>query len=107
MNGFDNIVLGSIFITFPLILYLFYVAHNRNIEKQENDLFLGLCLFSSMYLLIRLGNKYLGENNILLINIPIILGYIKTRKIEAVILSVIAAFYYIGYNQNVFIIQRG
>lgn len=101
MNGFDSFVLGGIFITFPLILYLFYVAHNRNIEKQENDLFLGLCLFSSMYLLIRLGNNYLGEKNILLINIPIILGYIKTRKIEAVILSVIAAFCYIDtFNQS-------
>lgn len=105
MNGFDSIILGSIFITFPLILYLFYVAHNRNIQKQENDLFLGLCLFSSMYLLIRLGHNYLGENNILLINIPIILGYIKTRKIEAVILSMVAAFCYIDmFNQSLVIL---
>lgn len=105
MNGFDSIILGSIFITFPLILYLFYVAHNHNIEKQENDLFLGLCLFSSMYLLIRLGSDYLGEKNILLINIPIILGYIKTRKIEAVILSMIAVFCYIdAFNQSLVIL---
>ena len=105
MNSFDSIILGSIFITFPLILYLFYVAHNRNIEKQENDLFLGLGLFSSIYLLIKLGHNYLGEKNILLINIPIILGYIKNRKIEAVILSMIAAFYYIdNFNQNIFIL---
>jgi len=101
MNSFDNIILGSIFITFPLILYLFYVAHTQNIEKQENDLFLGLGLFSSMYLLIKLGHNFLGENNILLINIPIVLAYIKNRKIEAVILSMIAAFYYISNNQNV------
>ena len=104
MNSFDSIVLGSIFIAFPLILYLFYVAHNRNIEKQENDLFLGLALFSSMYLLIKLGYNFLGEKNILLINIPIILAYIKNRKIEAVILSMIAVFYYINNNQSIFIL---
>lgn len=105
MNSFDSIILGSIFITFPLILYLFYVAHTRNIEKQENDLFLGLGLFSSMYLLIKLGHNYLGEKNLLLINIPIILAYIKTRKIEAVILSMIAVFYYINNSgQSIFIL---
>lgn len=105
MNSFDSIILGSIFITFPLILYLFYVAHTRNIEKQENDLFLGLGLFSSMYLLIKLGHNYLGEKNLLLINIPIILAYIKTRKIEAVILSMIAAFYYMNNSgQSIFIL---
>ena len=101
MNSFDSIILGSIFIAFPLILYLFYVAHTQNIEKQENDLFLGLGLFSSMYLLIKLGHNFLGEKIILLINIPIILAYIKNRKIEAVILSMIAAFYYINNNQNI------
>ena len=105
MNSFDSIILGSIFIVFPLILYLFYVAHNRNIEKQENDLFLGLALFSSMYLLIKLGHDFLGEKNILLVNIPIILAYIKNRKIEAVILSMIAVFYYINVgNQTLFIL---
>ncbi len=96
MNNFDSFVLSSIFIAFPLLLYLLYVAHNRNIEKQENDLFLGLALFSEMYLLIRLGHDFLQTRNILLINIPIIIAYIKTRKIEAVILSVIAVFYYIS-----------
>lgn len=99
MNGFDSFVVGSIFITFPLIVYLFYVAHNKNIEKLENDLFLGLGLFSSMYLLIKLGHNFLGEKNLLLINIPIILAYIKNRKIEAVILSIIAVFYY-QYSSN-------
>jgi len=104
MNGFDSVILGSIFIIFPPIFYLFYLAHTKNVEKKENDLFLGLALFSSMYLLIKFGDVFLGEKTFLLINIPIILAYIKTRKIEAVILSVIAAFYYIGYNQNVFIL---
>lgn len=99
MNGFDSFIVGSIFITFPLIVYLFYVAHNRNIEKEENDLFLGLALFSSMYLLIKLGHNFLGGKNLLLINIPIILAYIKNRKIEAVILSGIAVFYY-KYSTN-------
>ena len=74
MNNFDSFVLSSIFIAFPLLLYLLYVAHNRNIEKQENDLFLGLALFSEMYLLIRLGHDFLQTRNILLINIPIIIN---------------------------------
>lgn len=104
MNNFDSIVLSSIFIAFPLLLYLFYVAHNRNIEKQENDLFLGLALFSSMYLLIRIGDQVLVEKNLILINIPIIIAYIKSRKIEAVILSVIAAFYYISISHSILIL---
>jgi len=105
MNNFDNIMLSSICIMFPLLLYLFYVAHNRNIEKKENDLFLGLALFSSMYLLIKLSDNNLGIRNIFIINIPIILAYMKNRKIEALILSMIATIYYIsnGY-QNVYIL---
>ncbi|MBE6144839.1 MAG: HAMP domain-containing histidine kinase [Firmicutes bacterium] len=104
MNGLDSFLLSFIFITFPLLLYLFYVAHSKNIEKKENDLFLGLALFSSIYLLIKLGFNYIGEKNILLINIPIIIAYIKNRKIEAILLSMIAIFYYIDSTSQLWIL---
>ena len=105
MNELDSFLLSFIFITFPLLLYLFYVAHSKNIEKKENDLFLGLALFSSIYLLIKLGFDYIGEKNILLINIPIIIAYIKNRKVEALLLSMIAIFYYLdNTNQNLILL---
>ena len=94
MELLDNFIINCIFISYPLILYLFYVAHNRNIEKKENDLFLGLALFSSMYLLIKLDITIIDNTSILLINIPIIISYIKNKKVEALLLSIIAIVYY-------------
>lgn len=100
MEIFNLVLLNSILLLFPLIMYLFYVAHNRNIKKRENDLILGLALFSSMYLLIKFGTGYSSEEIVLLINIPIIIGYIKNRKLEAVILSMVAIFYYTNINNH-------
>lgn len=94
MKLFDSFLINCIFISYPLILYLFYVAHNRNIEKKENDLFLGLALFSSMYLLIKLDITIIDNTNMLLVNIPIIISYIKNKRIEGMLLSIIAISYY-------------
>lgn len=83
---------------FPLLLYLIYVAYSNNIDKKENNIFLELALFSSFYLAIRYGQTIDGEGwPILIINLPLIIAYIKKRPVGIVVLSLLLMIYYECY----------
>ena len=84
MDLIDSIIVNVIYIAFPLLCYLFYISKNESFSKKNNELFLELALFSSIYLCLKLGN-----NVILLVNIPLIISYIKKRNICSIIFSII------------------
>ncbi|MDD2377346.1 MAG: HAMP domain-containing sensor histidine kinase [Bacilli bacterium] len=101
MNLSEIILLNVIFIFFPLSIYLFYIAHNHNVSKEENNMFFGLALFSSLYLLIKFGFKIYFNVPALSINIPIFLAYFKNRKAEAIVLSIfVMIYYFVCYDFN-------
>lgn len=83
----NDIILGFIYILFPLSLYYFYIAYNNMIETKENDLFLCFTLFSSMYLINLQSSFNYPRAAILLSNIPIIIALLKNRWQEAAFLS--------------------
>lgn len=93
MDFFEFIIVDFIYIAFPLMLYLFYLTYRKNIGKEESEMFLDFTLLSSFYLLIKTNvgfNKY----QLLLINLVIIIAYIKKKNITAVIMSAIVIFNY-------------
>ena len=89
MNLFEVIILNVIYITFPLSIYLFYVAYNKNHGRGEIELFLDLSLFSSVYMVLRFGEGLFGQTAILFANVPLLIAYIKNRKTAAIVLSII------------------
>jgi len=96
MNLIDTIIVNIIYIMFPLLCYLFYVSHNKSFSKKSNELFLEIALFTSTYLCVKMGNKEL-----LLINIPLLICFLYKRNICALILSsFISGYYIIVLNYN-------
>ena len=94
MNLFEFTVLNIIFIFFPLLLYLIYAAYTDTFNKKENNLLLEFALLTSLYLTIRYGSI---DNNIpiLIINVPLIISYIKKRPIGIFLISIYLIYYYV------------
>lgn len=105
MNLYINILLNVVFITYPLLLYLFYIAYNKNYLRIENNLFLDVALISSSYLLIRFNDSVLYEIPYVLINVQLILAYIKKRNNVIFVLSIFYVFvYHFHFNLNIFLL---
>ena len=108
MNIFEIILIDLIFITFPLILYLFYIAYNQNIGKKENKLIFDLTLITSLYLLIRYGKNTTIYNPLIISSVPLAIAYYKKDKLSSILLSIfiIADCYYsFGFNIPFMIIE--
>lgn len=97
MNLYTNIFLCIIYITYPLLLFLFYVAYNRNYCKEENNLFLDVALISSFYLIIKFTNPIFGYFPPIIFNAPLVIAYLKKRNITVLILSIMSIICYIKY----------
>ncbi|MDD3392113.1 MAG: hypothetical protein PHE54_00995, partial [Bacilli bacterium] len=70
---------------------------NKNIGKKENDLFLDFALLSALYLVIKFGDFNLYGSLLLIIDIPLVLSYIKKREITALVLSFLIIVYISEY----------
>ncbi len=94
MNIFETIMINVIFITFPLLFCLLYQSYNQTLNQEKNNLFLDIGLISSFYLVLRFGLKLSVYQPLLLLNIPLIIAYIKHRKISILLLSICMIAYY-------------
>lgn len=97
MDLFETIMINVIFIIFPLVFCLLYQSYNQTLNKEKSDLFLDFALISSFYLILRFGLKMSIQPPILLFNIPLVLAYLKNRKVNIVLLSICIIFYYSFY----------
>lgn len=105
MNLYTNIFLSIIYITYPLLLFLFYVAYNRNYCKEENNLFLDLALISSFYLILKFTKPVFSSLPPIIFNATLVIAYLKKRNVTIFILSVLIAICYIyDYNLNAILI---
>ncbi len=88
MSIIENVVLLSIFLTFPLTVYLIYVAYMNNMDLKEKNLFLDFALLSSIFLM----TKYIDDKSIhtiLFYNIPLLIAFLRKKKTTALIISLI------------------
>ena len=77
MNSFENFVICIIFVMFPIMFYMVLCAYMGLKKIRFSRLLFVMSLFSSMYLGIKYGLVLGGANMILVLNIPIILLYVK------------------------------
>lgn len=101
MNLFEIVLIDCILITFPLILYLFYIAYNKNVGKKENNLIFDITLLTSLYLIIKFGAPSVAHAPLMIINVPLIVAYHKKDILSIFILSLlIIVYYYNTFNFN-------
>ena len=94
MNVFDILLLDSILILFPVLIYLVYLQTNKNINKKTKDLMFNLSIFSSFFLIIKFGNNNYTLINFLILSILILISYLKDNFIIANLLLILLFFEY-------------
>lgn len=93
MNLFETILVHIVSITFPLVLYLFYLAYQKGIGKEENKLLLDFAFISSFYLSTRFYIMGSSEINYLFLHIPLWMAYCYHQKFSILVLSILLCFY--------------
>lgn len=104
MNILDNVIVNVIYITFPLLCYLFYIAHNKDFSKKNNELFFEIAIFTSIYLCLKLGTS-----SYLLVSIPLLICFLKKRKVCSILFPIMIISYsnsFFEYNILLIIIEN-
>lgn len=104
MKIFDIMILDAILISLPLTIYLLYLAYTKTFNKKENDLLIVVTIFSILYLLFKYTTPLYSNMPFLIINIPLLLAYLKKSKISIAITTIFMIFYYYDYYQNFLLI---
>ena len=93
-------ILDIILIALPLTFYLLYLAYTKTFNKKENELLIVVTIFTILYLLFKYTRPLYMNMPFMIINIPLIIAYIKKSKIPIVVTSVIMVAYYYSFYQN-------
>ena len=108
MRFFDGFLLNTIFLLFPLFIYLVYVSYQKKVNKEYMNHFFELALLLSLFLISRYSifkdDIYIS----ILINIPLLFAYLKGRKTASLIISIVLIIYSIvifNYNPIVSIFE--
>ena len=94
MNSFESLLLNIIYLIVPLVIYILYQVYSKTLSKEKNELYLDIALISSFYLIKQYG--IFSESNIpyLLLNIPLVIAYIKKRYLGIGFISMMVIIFY-------------
>ena len=105
MKIFDTMILDAILISLPLTIYLLYSAYTKTFNNKENNLLIVVTIFSILYLLFKYTTPLYLNMPFMIINIPLIIAYLKNSKPSIIITSTIMVIYYYNfYHEFLFII---
>jgi two-component system sporulation sensor kinase B len=93
MRFFDGFLLNTVFLLFPLFIYLVYVSYQKKINREYMNHFFELSLLLSLFLISRYSPFKDDVYISILINIPLLFAYLKGRKITALIISIVLIVY--------------
>lgn len=103
MQIIDSLLLNVILIIFPLLLYLFYMIYNIYVDDNNYECLLDIALFTSLYLILKLGG-FGNDMPKILFNAPLIIAYANKRKVSIIFLSLLIGSYYITFLDANFIL---
>lgn len=97
MNFFESLILNGILIGFPILCFLFYASVGKYIDSINKNMALTFAIIFSFFLTLKYGSDNDLILNLLLLNIPIFIAYLKKHVFLAN--ALIAILLYI-YNLN-------
>lgn len=103
MNFLNEILLNLMCLLFPISIYIIGIAYFQNCNSNKNELFLEAVLYSSLYLLIKLGCNSILIYPMILLNVPLLVAYLKKKTRTSIIISIILIIYYCNHT-NIFLI---
>ena len=89
-----NIIIELIIIILPITMYLLNIAYNNNYKKRIDKYVLPLILIIEVIIFIIFRNSL---NSLIIINIPLLIAYLKRYEITSIILSIMMFIYYVLY----------
>ena len=101
---FEDIILNTVLIVFPILVYLVLVCYKNDINKNYNNLLLSIALISSLYLCLRFGIIDGNSKVLLFCNIPIVIALMKKKPLLGVLLALINILYCFFIYKNICLI---
>lgn len=96
------ILLNMSIILLPITLYLLNLAYNNNYQKKYDKYFISLTLIIETLLFIIFKDL---SKSLILINIPLLVAYLKRLELTSIFLSIIIGLYYVlFFNYNIYFI---
>ena len=96
-----SVVFNISILLLPMSFYLLSISYQNNIKKISKHL-LSITLIIQVILFIFLKDY---TKSILLINIPLLISYLKRKELTSIILSILIAYYYVFLlNYNLYFI---
>ena len=94
MQIINEMILDIICILFPLSIYIIFLAYFKNTDEKKQAIFLEVALYSSIYLLTRFSSGKVLIYPMILLNIPLIISYLKSSNRVSIIISIVLILYY-------------
>ena len=97
-----NFIFIFAIILLPITIYLLNIAYNNNYKKKYDKYFLSITLIIETILFILFKDI---SKSLILINIPLLIAYLKRLELTSIILSFIIGIYYIiFFKYNIYFI---
>ena len=102
MNMFRILFFDLIFILFPILVYIVFLAANNSISTKMKGLLFDILLLSSIYIVYQYNNDYVIIN-FLSLNSVVLIAYLKDRVISANLMAILLLiFYYNSFDLTIF-----
>lgn len=102
MNMFRVLFFDLIFILFPILVYIVFLAANNSISTKMKGLLFDILLLSSIYIVYQYNNDYVIIN-FLSLNSVVLIAYLKNRVISANLMAILLLiFYYNSFDLTIF-----
>ncbi|MBR3660518.1 MAG: HAMP domain-containing histidine kinase [Bacilli bacterium] len=97
-----NIIIDLIIIVFPISLYLLNIAYNNNYKKILDKYTLSIILIFETLIFIIFRESL---SSLILINVPLLISYLKRYEVTSILLSIILLLYYtLFFKYNIYFI---
>ena len=92
-----ELIISAILVTFPLLIYDYFVIYSQNMKMKKRSIVLKLILYSSLYLAMFYTKNIPFNYRFVSIIIPLILTYLYKEKFTSIEINIIIINYTINY----------
>ena len=87
MNNIENFIINAILVTFPLLIYEYFIVYRQSLKKEKIDILLSISLYISLYFAFYFKRYIPIEYEFISIILPVIISYLHHKPIDALIIS--------------------
>lgn len=92
-----ELIISAILVTFPLLIYDYFVIYSQNMKREKRSIVLKLILYSSLYLAMFYTKNIPFNYRFVSIIIPLILTYLYKEKFTSIVINIIIINYTINH----------